>query len=179
MAGYKQTRIYPVSETLWAVVGTNPLYLQVLGEEMVLGAEGPQLDDSTWKRVCQRVLLQPSVRLYQYFELLHHKVSRRSSLLEKILVALAEGPVSGSQIAAAGVTQNRLSSKLPLLEAQDVIIKEDLRYRLCDPCYALWLKAARGPVSTVAAPLLLGEDSEEEVARELARQGVNKAGPID
>lgn len=58
-------------------------------------------------------------------------------------------------------------------EAQDVIIKEDLRYRLCDPCYALWLKAARGPVSAVATPLLFGEESEKEVARELARQGVS------
>jgi Holliday junction resolvase/DNA-binding HxlR family transcriptional regulator len=162
-----------LARRMTALVGTNPYYLQVLGEELVLGAEGPQLDDGTWKRVCQRVLLQPSGRLYQYFELLHQKVSGRSSLLEKILVALAEGPARGSQIAAAaGVTQNRLSSKLPLLEAQDVIIKEDLRYRLGDPCYALWLKAARGPVSAVAAPLLLGEESEKEVARELARQGV-------
>lgn len=155
------------------LVGTSPYYLQVLGEEMVLNAERCPLDDGTWKRVCQRVLLQPSGRLYQYFELLHQKVSGRSSLLEKILVALSEGPARGSEIAAAaGVTQNRLSSKLPLLEAQDVVIKEDLYYRLCDPCYALWLKATRGPVSAVAAPLLLGEESEQGVARELARQGV-------
>jgi DNA-binding HxlR family transcriptional regulator/Holliday junction resolvase len=131
------------------------------------------LDDGAWKRVCQRVLLQPSGRLYQYFELLHQKVSGRSSLLEKILVALSDGPARGSEIAAAvGVTQNRLSSKLPLLEAQDVVVKEDLVYRLCDPWYALWLKAARSRVAAVAAPLLLGEESEKAVARELARQGV-------
>lgn len=156
------------------LVGSSPYYLQVLGEEMILSADGDALDDRAWKRVCQRVLLQPSGRLYQYFELLHQKVSGRSSLLEKILVALSEGPARGSEIAAAaGVTQNRLSSKLPLLEAQDVIVKKDLHYRLCDPCYALWLKAARGPISAVAAPLLLGEESEKAVARELARQGVS------
>jgi Holliday junction resolvase len=86
---------------------------------------------------------------------------------------LSEGPARGSEIAkAAGVAQNRLSSTLPLLEAQDVILKEGDRYQLCDPCYALWLKATRGPASAVAAPLLLGEESEREVARALARQGV-------
>jgi Holliday junction resolvase len=155
------------------LVGTNPYYLQILGEEMVLGAKGGQPDEEDWKRMCQRVLLQPSGRLYQYFELLHQKVVGRSSLLEKILVALSTGPARGSEIAASiGIAQNRLGSKLPLLEAQDVIVKKDASYRLYDPCYALWLKAARGPVSSVAAPLLLGEASERNVARELARQGV-------
>jgi len=44
---------------------------------------------------------------------------------------LSEGPARGSEIAAAaGSTQNRLSSKVPLLEALDVIIKEDLHYRM-------------------------------------------------
>ena len=155
------------------LVGTNPYYLQILGEETVLGTTSDRPDEEDWKRVCQRVLLQPSGRLYQYFELLHQKVVGRSSLLEKILVALSAGPARGSEIAASiGITQNRLGSKLPLLEAQDVVAKKDASYGLCDPCYALWLKAARGPVSSVAAPLLLGEASEQNVARELARQGV-------
>ena len=155
------------------LVGATPYYLQVLGEELVLAARDGKPDDNAWKRVCQRVLLQPSGRLYQYFELLHQKVAGRSSLLEKILVALSERPARGSEIAAAiGVTQNRLSSKLPLLEAQDVVVKQRGSYGLCDPCYALWLRAAHGPVSSVAAPLLLGEASERNVAREAARQGV-------
>jgi len=59
-----------------------------------------------------------------------------------------------------------------MLEAQDVVLKRDACYCLSDPCYALWLKAARGPVSSVAAPLILGEASEQSVAREVARQGV-------
>jgi Holliday junction resolvase len=159
------------------LVGTNPYYLQILGEEMVLGAGGrgggQAPDEDEWKRVCQKVVLQPSGRLYQYFEQIHQKVAGRSSLLEKVLVALAEGPGRGSAIAAAvGVTQNRLGSKLPVLEAQDVMVKTDAGYALCDPCYALWLKASRGPAAPVAAPLLLGEASERRVAEEAARQGV-------
>jgi len=159
------------------LVGTNPYYLQILGEEMVLGAGGraggEAPDENEWKRVCQKVVLQPSGRLYQYFEQIHQKVAGRSALLEKVLVALAEGPARGSAIAVAvGVTQNRLGSKLPLLEAQDVIVKTDAAYALCDPCYALWLKASRGPAAPVAAPLLLGEASERRVAQEAARQGV-------
>ena len=54
-----------LARRITALVGTNPYYLQILGEELVLGAEGPQLDEGTWKRVCQRVLLQLSGRLYQ------------------------------------------------------------------------------------------------------------------
>lgn len=159
------------------LVGTNPYYLQILGEEMVLGAggrDGGQApDEDEWKRVCQKVVLQPSGRLYQYFEQIHQKVAGRSALLDKVLVTLAEGPARGSAIAAAvGVTQNRLGSKLPLLEAQDVIVKTDAGYALCDPCYALWLKASRSPTAAVAAPLLLGEASERRVAEEAARQGV-------
>ena len=131
------------------------------------------MDDGTWKRVCQRVLLQPSGRLYQYFELLHQKVSGRSSLLEKILVALAEGPARGSQIAAAaGVTQNRLSSKLPLLEAQNVIIKEDLHYRLCDPCCAPLVEGRAWPLFGRGGAVAARRGIGKEVAASWLDQGV-------
>ena len=155
------------------VFGTNPYYLQVVGEEMVFEAAGEPIGPDVWKRACQRVLFESSGRLYQYFERTHARVVGNSALLEKILISLAAGPRRGSEIAKAlGTTQNRLSPKLPVLERQDVLRKNDARYELCDSCYGLWLQAARGALPRVTAPLLIGNESEQRVAREIAKQGV-------
>jgi len=51
--------------------------------------------------------------------------------------------------------------------------KEGPLYRLSDPSYALWLQGARGALPKVVAPLVLGDESEQKVAREMARQGVS------
>jgi hypothetical protein len=162
-----------VCDVIVRTVGSNPYYLQVLGEEMVIGAGTEPVGPAAWKRTCQRVLFETSGRLYQYFEQMHVKTAGDSSMLEKILLALAEGPKRGCEIAGyAGVTQNRISSKLPILEKADAIEKEDMTYRICDPCYALWLRAVRAPQPNVMSPLILGDESERRVAREMARQGV-------
>jgi hypothetical protein len=160
-------------ESMIDLVGTNPYYLQVLGEELTMEAGTAEVTREAWQIVCQRVLLASSGRLYQFFERLHDKMVGSSSMLEKIVLALAEGPRRGAEIARAmGVTQNRIGSKLPMLVRQDAIEKDGDRYRLCDACYGHWLRAARGRESSVIAPLLLGCESEQNVAREMARQGV-------
>ena len=160
--------------TIVDTVGTNPYYLQVLGEELVLEATSDAATVEDWRTTCQRVVFETSGRLYQYFDRMHASVAGSSSMLAKILFALADGPRRGSEVAKAmGVTQNRISSKLPILEARDVVRKDGSAYCLCDPCYALWLRGARSETPSVIAPLVLGNESERRVAREMARQGVS------
>ena len=167
-------RIPPgLGRSIVELVGPNPYYLQVIGEELVLSADAPEIDHPTWRRVCQRVLLESSGRLYQYHQRIHASVVGRSSVQEKILFALADGPKRGSEIAAAvGLPQSRLGAKLPVLLNQDIIEREATTYRLSDPCYRLWLRAIRRDAPNVIGPLLLGDESERNVARELAKQGV-------
>lgn len=178
VASFSRRSGTPVPEALCRrvvdLIGTNPYYLQVLGEELVWEAAGGSVTDATWKLTCQRVLFASSGRLHEYFEWMHGKAVGGSSVLESIVVALAEGPRSGSEIARSlGVAQNRLGSKLPLLEARDVIHRDNGVCALRDPCYALWLRSARAKPPRVLAPLLLGDESEQNVAREMARQGLS------
>ncbi|MBN1673635.1 MAG: ATP-binding protein [Kiritimatiellae bacterium] len=178
LADFSERSGHPLApDTITAVVdtlGTNPYYLQTVGEEIVTEMRLEPGDPNGWKRAVQKVLFDASGRLYQYFEKLHVSITAESSILEKIVFALADGPKIGADIArTAGMPQNRISPKLPLLQKQDVILKQDGVYALADRCYAVWLRVARDPKSTAAAPGLIGDESEKRVAASMAAQGLH------
>jgi len=79
-----------VARKLVGVVGGQPFYLQVLGEELL--RDGPPFDDAAIKESVQRVLFSRTGRLGLYFERVLVELVGRSTYVAAVLRALATAP---------------------------------------------------------------------------------------
>lgn len=168
------------------LVGANPFYLQVVGEELCAEEPTTEITPVTLKIVLQKTLFDNTGRLNLYFQRFFADVVGKSSSLESILLALTEDRRI-SEIARAihedpGTTSNWLSR---LLKEDVVVRREDGSYGVPDPCFRLWLRS-RSDMQAVLPPLVLGSETEKLIARRLVAQGIRlvyhaqaSRGPFD
>jgi len=148
------------------LVGTNPFYLQVLGEEL---CARPDLDEATFKIVMQENLFSATGTLSLYFQDLVGRAVGRSASLEQTLIRLAQQPGTLSQVAAnLGVPTGGLKSWID--RVADLVVVVDGVYQIADPALRLWL-IRKSEAGLALPPLVLGDEAEKAVARRMAAAG--------
>jgi len=151
-----------------AIIGGNPFYLQLLGEQLA-GLASP-LDEGALKEALSRLLFHRTGRLAMFFEAELARVVGRSAQALAILEQLARAPGRPADLQAA----LRLSSSSAvnyLARLGDVIRRRaDDRYELTDPVMALWL-TWRAPGGAAVPMTVVGDEGERDVARALADLG--------
>jgi len=154
------------------LVGTNPFYLQVVGEELCTEEPTEEITPLTLKIVLQKTLFDNTGRLNLYFQRLLSDIIGKSSSLESILFALIEDKRITDIAQTIHVDSGTASNWLGRLLREDIVIKqEDGTYTIPDPGFRLWLKS-RSDIQTVLPPLVLGSETEKLVARQLMAQGI-------
>lgn len=161
----------PISEALakrvFSAVGGNPFYLQVVGEAL---AEERGTAEARLRRALQRVLFSETGRLALYFLNEFQRVVGRATTLAATLNALAAGPRTLSDVAAAiGATPAATHGYLARL-GDAVQRTTDGRWEVTDRTFALWLEW-RQPGGTVLPMRLVGDEAELAVAERLAQLG--------
>lgn len=151
-----------------AVLGGNPFYLQLLGEQ--LGGMSAPLDETALKEALSRVLFHRTGRLALFFEAELGRAVGRSSISLAILEHLARAPARPADLQAA----LRISSSTAvnyLARLGDTIRRrEDGCYELSDPVFALWL-GWRTPGGAAVPMTVIGDEGERQVAQSLAQLG--------
>lgn len=152
-------------------VGGHPFYLQVCGEELLRSP--PPFDAVALKETIQRVLFSSTGRLALYFARQYAQIVGRSSYAALALAALAAAPPDGLRLTdvarAIGAPPGDTARYLERLG--DAVLKsEEKRYRLVDRTFALWIRW-REPGGRAIPMSVLGDEGEQEVARQLARMG--------
>jgi AAA+ ATPase superfamily predicted ATPase/Holliday junction resolvase len=155
-------------EKIVDILGGNPFYLQVVGEEL---CKKEQIDEQTVKCVLQELLFNRTGRLSIYFQNLFERVVSKSSMLESVLLCLSE-PKNLTEIAKQlGMPTGTANAIVGRLLKEDVIVKtDDKQYLILDKAFALWLKS-NTEVRNVLPPLVLGDETEKLIARALAQTG--------
>lgn len=150
------------------VVGGNPFYLQLLGEQ--LGSVAGALDEGALKEAFSRLLFHRTGRLALFFEAELSRAVGRSATTLAILEQLARAPARPAELQAA----LRLSSSTVvnyLARLGDLVRRrEDGGYELCDPVMAQWL-GWRAPGGAAVPMTVLGDDGERQAAQALAEMG--------
>ncbi|MDI6793055.1 MAG: ATP-binding protein [bacterium] len=148
------------------LVGANPFYLQVMGEEL---CRYEIIDEQALKIALQEVLFNETGKLALYFQDLINKIIGRSSSLENLLINIACQPSSLTELAKLQNTSPG-GIKTWLNRIPDILIKENERYQIKDACLSLWL-ASRSSLKNVFPALTLGDEAEKRVAQKLSRLG--------
>jgi AAA+ ATPase superfamily predicted ATPase len=151
----------------FAAVGGSPFYLQVLGEAL---CDEAGRDEKRLREALQRVLFSTTGRLSLYFQNEFQRLVGRATTLAATLNALADGPLTLSQVAraidgVAAATAGYLGRLGDAVERGD-----EARWQLADPTFALWLQW-RKPGGTVVPMKVVGDDAELATARRLAELG--------
>ena len=150
------------------VLGGNPFYLQLLGEQ--LAALEPPLDDDAFKEALSRLVFHPTGRLALFFEAELARAVGRSAASLAILEQLARGPARPVDLQRA----LRLSSSTVvnyLSRLGDVIrLTTDRRWELTDAVMAIWLRW-RAPGGAAVPMTVIGDEGERLVAQALAKLG--------
>ena len=157
-----------------AILGGNPFYLQLLGEQ--LAGLAPPLDEAALKEALSRLIFHRTGRLAMFFEAELARVVGRSAPALAILEQLARAPGRPADLQRA----LRLSSSSTvnyLARLGDVVRRrDDDRYELTDPVMALWLQW-RAPGGAAVPMTVVGDDGERAVARALADLGFELVYP--
>ncbi len=154
------------------LVGANPFYLQVIGEELCAEESTEEIRAVTLKTTLQRTLFDNTGRLNLYFQRLLNDIIGKSSSLESVLLTLTEDRRITDIARAIHVDSGTASNWLGRLLKEDIVVRhEDGTYSIPDPGFKLWLRS-RSDIQTVLPPLVLGTETEKLVARRLMAQGV-------
>ena len=157
-----------ICEKIVSILGGNPFYLQVVGEEL---CKEEQIDEDAVKCVLFELLFNRTGRLSIYFQNLFERVVSSSSVLESALLCLSE-PKSLTEIAKElEMPTGTANAIIGRLLKEDVIVKtDDKQYLIPDKAFALWLKSNTF-LRNVLPPLVLGDETEKLIARTLAQTG--------
>lgn len=151
-----------------ALLGGNPFYLQLFGEELV--RLDPPYEEADLKQALQSLLFSRTGRLALFFEGEYRALVGDSTTLAATLQALTSGPRRLSEVsreigAASGGTARYLE------RLSDVVEKDGAgRYGLSDGVFGLWLRW-RAPGGTAVPMTVLGDEAERQVAEALSRLG--------
>jgi len=159
---------FSLCEKIVSILGGNPFYLQVAGEEL---RKEEQIDENAFKIVLQELLFNRTGRLSIYFQNLFERVVSKSSTLESALLCLSE-PKNLTKIAKElEIPTGTANAIVGRLLKEDVIVKtDDKQYLVPDKAFALWLKN-NTEFRNVLPPLVLGNETEKLIARTLAQTG--------
>jgi hypothetical protein len=163
--------VAPISEALarhlFAVVGGNPFYLQVLGEAV---SRERGRGEVRLRNALQDALFSDTGRLSLYFLNEFQRLVGRATTLAATLDALAQGPATLTEVARRIGTST--AATLGYLERlQDAVRRgPDQRWALSDAVFGLWLEWRR-PGGTVVPMRLVGDEGELAVAQRLAQLG--------
>lgn len=157
----------PLGRRLIDVVGTQPFYLQVLGEELV--RDGAPFDEQAIRHTAQRVLFSRTGRLSLYFERRFAQLIGRSTYLAATVEALAVADATVTELArtigAPSGDTVRYISRLG-----DAVERQQDRWRLTDPTFARWV-AWRSPGGRAVPMKVLGDEGERRASSRLATLG--------
>ena len=158
----------PLAERAVAILGGHPFYLQLLGEELI--TREPPYDDAALKDALQNLLFSRTGRLALYLQLVFDRAVGRSSYLAAALDALCAGPSRMTDV-ALHIRASTADTARYLERLGDLVRRrEDARYQLEDPVFALWLRWRR-PGGTAVPMTVIGDAAEREVAVLLAQLG--------
>lgn len=158
----------PLTRRLATLLGGHPFYLQVVGEELTQLA--PPYDEAAVRAVLAEVLFSRTGRLSLFFEQEFQRVVGQASTLAATLDALADGPCRPTDVAKAiGASTGSVARYLERV-ADVTRRRDDGRYELVDPTFALWLTWRR-PGGSVVPMSVIGDEAELAVARRLAEMG--------
>ena len=160
-----------IAERAVDVLGGQPFYLQLLGDELTRAGE--PWDERALKEAIQRLLFNRTGRLALFFEREFHALVGKSAILAHLLEILAEAGPTGSRL-----TDVSRSIKCPsgatrgyLKRLGDAVDRTDERlYRLADRVFGLWLRW-RSPAGAAVPMSVVGDEAELAVARALVRLG--------
>jgi Holliday junction resolvase len=125
-----------------------------------------------FKEALQDTLFSSTGRLFLYFQDLYGKYAKNSTSMERVLISIANGNHSSSEIAKdLNLSTGEAGSLLLRLLSLDVIFKENKRYFFRDPVFAHWVKGTKSPWKAKAAPVLVGTEAERTVAEKLSKEG--------
>src|SRR3989339_202876 len=148
------------------IFGTNPFYLQIVGEEL---CRNDLIDEDALKITVQEILFNRSGRLYLYFEDMLGKYIGNSASLENSLIAIAKQEGTLTQKAKElGITTGAL--KTWLKRVPDLIEQTSDIYKIKDQALGLWLKN-RSDLSQTIPTTVLGNEAEKLVAKVLSEIG--------
>lgn len=155
-------------EKIVDILGGNPFYLQVMGEEL---CKEEQIDERAFKVVLQELVFNRTGRLSIYFQNLFERIVSKSSMLESALLCLST-PRNLTEIAKQlEMPTGTANAIVGRLLKEDVIVKtEDKQYLIPDKAFALWIKSNTG-FRNILSPLVLGNETEKLIARTLAQTG--------
>jgi AAA+ ATPase superfamily predicted ATPase/Holliday junction resolvase len=150
------------------VLGGHPFYLQLFGEQLVRHAQ--PWDLALARQVFSELLFTRTGLLSLYFAREFDRLVGTASTLGATLEALADGPLRTNELARR--TRANSGAMVRYLErlGDAVVRDEQLRWRLADPVFALWLRW-RQPGGAVVPMSVVGDDAEREVAQGLAELG--------
>ncbi|MFH1466483.1 MAG: AAA family ATPase [Pseudomonadota bacterium] len=161
----------PLAERAVEVFGGHPFYLQLLGDELLLGSA--PLDATALKEATQNLLFSRTGRLALYFEREFHALVGKSALLAHLLEALASAGAGGARLTdlAQSIGSPSGATRGYLERLGDALTRTDSgSYRLADPVFGLWLRW-RSPAGAAVPMTVLGSEGERAAATALARLG--------
>jgi hypothetical protein len=169
------TKLAPeMIDRLVELTGGHPFYLQVLGEDLCLRADPHgEITEAIFKESVEECLLSQTGRLQLHFNGTLERAIGRSTTFERVLVSLASGRATVTEIAED--THQRtgaVSTALKALAERDLVgKKESGGWALLDSTFGSWLAGTRSSIRALAGPWLLGDETERKVAELVAREG--------
>lgn len=161
-----------ICQRIMDLVGTNPFYLQVIGEELCARNGSGEIEEDTLKVVLQEILFNSTGRLHLYFQRFHDQIVGRSSSLEAVLLTLTEDKRVADIADELRIKSGTASNWLGRLVKEDIAVQTVKgTYTIPDPAFRLWLKS-QSSLQYVLPPLILGDETEQLIARTLMAQGV-------
>jgi hypothetical protein len=124
-----------IAQKAVGIIGGHPFYLQLLGETLMQDLRAPTEVDL--KDALQSLLFSPYGRLALFFENEMQRLVGRSTFLAATLDALANGPMTLTEVASRIRTST--GATVGYLERlKDAVTRTaDERYALADPTFAL------------------------------------------
>lgn len=155
-------------ERILHIVGTNPFYLQVMGEELCKPHQ--EISEDGLKVVLQETLFDATGRLNLYFQQLYQGVVGKSASMERVLLNLTEEKTVTELGKVLRVAPGTANSWLERCLREDVVSKRGMKYFIPDPCFRKWL-ASKTDLGRILPPLVVGDETEKRVAHTLGKQG--------
>jgi len=158
-----------LAERAFDVLGGNPFYLQLLGEELLeMGGT-----EEVFNEALQRLLFSATGRLALYLEREYHRVVGHASEMAALLGHVARSGDDGRRVGdlaqamrtSTGAIAKYVSRLRDVLESTD-----EGTYRVGDRALRLWI-AWRGPGGGVVPMTVLGDEAEQRVAQTFATLG--------
>lgn len=158
-----------IAEKAVDIIGGHPFYLQLLGETLMQDIDAPP--EVGLKDALQSLLFSPYGRLALFFENEMQRLVGRSTFLTATLDALANGPLTLTEIATRIRTSTGATAGY-LERLKDAVTRTtDERYALADLTFALWLRWKRPGEGTLVPTTVIGDAAEQAVAQMLAAMG--------